>query len=216
MNRTVLIAVPAVIIIVLAIILLARLERSPAAISCAAAHPIVVAFGDSLVKGYGAPAGQDFVSGLSQKTGIPILNLGVSGNTTSDGLMRVGQVLTANPDIVIVLLGGNDALQQVPIEKTRANLDKILQTILSYQGKPIRVILVGVVGGFLNDPYASMFQELAQTYGVTYVPNILSGLITDPQYMSDQVHPNAAGYAKIADRLYPILEHVCGSLPAQH
>jgi acyl-CoA thioesterase-1 len=168
--------------------------------------PVIIAFGDSLVEGYGAPRGGDFVSKLSISLGVPIQNYGRSGDTTADGIARVKEV-EGRGDIAILLLGGNDALKKVPVSQTKENLATLIKR-LQADGKT-HVILVGVLGGFPSDPYAPMFRELAKEYQVTYVPNILSGLIANTKYMSDQVHPNEAGYEKIAERLAPILNTVC-------
>ena len=172
--------------------------------------PTIIALGDSLVAGYGAPEGQDFVTGLSSQIGVPITNLGVSGDTTAQGLARASEI-EESPDIAIILLGGNDALRKVPLEQTKSNLGKIIEKFQADKTKNTRVILIGVLGGFPIDPYSGMFKDLAKQYDVTYVPNILSGLFGRSGFMSeDGIHPNAAGYAKIADRLYPVVEEECG------
>ncbi len=171
-------------------------------------RPVIIAFGDSLVEGYGAPRGGDFVSKLSFRIGVPILNYGKSGDTTTDGLARAKEV-EGRADIVILLLGGNDALRKTPLTQTKQNLATLIERFQT--GGRTQVVLVGVLGGFPSDPYAPMFKELAKEYKVTYVPNILSGLIANSKYMSDQVHPNEAGYEKIAERLTPILNSVCSA-----
>jgi acyl-CoA thioesterase-1 len=84
-------------------------STSPTA--CADAHLNVAAFGDSLVEGYGATAGHDFPSLLSTTLGVPVQNFGRSGDTTSDALARIDSVVSAQPDVVIVLLGGNYAAE---------------------------------------------------------------------------------------------------------
>jgi acyl-CoA thioesterase I len=169
-------------------------------------RPVIIAFGDSLIEGYGAPRGGDFVSKLSSRIGVPILNYGKSGDTTTDGLARVKEV-EGRADIAILLLGGNDALKKTPVSQTKENLATLIERLQA--GGKTHVILVGVLGGFPSDPYAPMFKELAKEYDVTFVPNILSGLIANTTYMSDQVHPNEAGYEKIAERLTPIMNTVC-------
>lgn len=175
------------------------------------AQPRVVAFGDSLVAGYGATLEGGFVSLLSQSLGVPILNLGKSGDTTAQGKARVDTALAANPDITLVLLGGNDALRRVSVEETEQNLREIIEAL---QKSGSRVVLLGVIGGFPRDPYASMFKQLAEEYEVTYVSNVLSGIIAHADLMSDSIHPNQAGYQKIADTLLPLLEDECRELDA--
>jgi len=159
----------------------------------------IVAFGDSLVEGKGSTSGNDFVSLLSKKINKPILNLGISGNTTQDGLARLDRVTDTQPGTVLLLLGGNDYLQKVEKKKTFKNLEQIIQTL---QSKGIFVILLGIRGGILTDSFDGDFANLADKMHIPYVPNVLSGLYGNQQYMSDAVHPNDRGYTKIADTLY--------------
>lgn len=190
--------------------------RSSAEASCSAGSykPTIIAFGDSLVAGYGAPEGSDFVTKLSEKIGIPITNYGRNGDTSAQGLARA-RALSDRPDIVIILLAGNDALQKVSVAETKANLSALIELFQSYQSKRIHVVLVGVMGGFPSDPYASMFKDLAKEHGVTYVPNALSGLFGNKDLMFDQVHPNAAGYEKLAERLVPVLNSECKAVVSE-
>jgi len=165
----------------------------------------IVAFGDSLVAGVGATGGSDFVSLLSKQFEEPIVNLGVRGDTTADALGRLDQVLAENPKVVLVLLGGNDYLQQIPKAETFANLNQIVTTI---HDSGAVVILLGVRGGLLRDEYQGDYQDLAQSLGTAYVPNVLDGLFANPSLMSDTVHPNDAGYQVIADKVEPVLRDV--------
>jgi lysophospholipase L1-like esterase len=163
----------------------------------------IVAFGDSLIQGVGSTDGHDLVSDLSARIGQPIVNLGVSGNTTAQGLARISELDRYDPKVVILLLGGNDFLQKVPQSETFANLAQIIQNI---QGRGAIVLLLGVRGGVLSDPFAAEYQQLASTYHTAYVSNVLKGLLGHPDLMSDEVHPNDAGYAEIADRVAPVLQ----------
>lgn len=163
----------------------------------------IVAFGDSLIFGQGASsADKNFVSLLSDRIGKRIVNLGVPGNTTQNALDRINELDRYNPKVVILLLGGNDYLQKVPIGKTFQNLGVIIQKI---QSKGSVVLLLGVRGGILNDKFDTEFEKISSKYHTAYVSDVLSGLITNMQYMSDAVHPNDLGYQKIADRVYPVL-----------
>lgn len=164
----------------------------------------VIAFGDSLVFGQGASdGGKNFVSLLSKRTGESIVNLGVSGNTTGQALSRLSDLDAYNPKVVLVLLGGNDYLQKVPIETTFQNLANIIKNI---QRRGAVVVLLGVRGGLLNDRFDTEFEKLSKQYKTAYVSDVLDGLIADSRYMADAVHPNDIGYQKIADRIYPILQ----------
>lgn len=164
----------------------------------------VIAFGDSLIQGVGATAGNDFVSQLSALTGASITNLGVSGDTTADGVARLEQLDDYDPKVVLVLLGGNDALQRVPISDTKENLETIIIDIQSRGGI---VLLLGVRGGLLGDrEFDAMYADLASEYGAHYEPDVLRGVFGRPALMADPIHPNDAGYTIIAERLAPVLE----------
>jgi len=163
----------------------------------------IIAFGDSLIFGTGSTSGNDFVSLLSKSLGRPITNLGVPGDTTADGLARITTVTSKDPGVVILLLGGNDYLKKIPEEQTFANLRSII-TKLQEQGS--MVILLGVRGGILRDNFLNQFDALAKETGVIYVPDVLDGLIGDDTYMSDTIHPNDAGYAQIARRVFEAVE----------
>lgn len=165
----------------------------------------IVAFGDSLIEGVGATPGKDFVSQLSKKIGEPIINLGISGNTTAQGLARVDRIAEYKPKVVLVLLGGNDYLQKVPKKEIFRNLEMIVSNI---QSTGAIVVMLGVQGGVFGDPYEGEFEALAQKKGTVYVPNVLEGLIGNSRYMSDAIHPNDVGYLKIVERVYPEVKKV--------
>lgn len=158
----------------------------------------IVAFGDSLVVGYGATPGQDFVSVLSRDLEIPIENFGKNGDTSADALARMDTVLNRDPGLVILLIGGNDFLKKVPIETTDKNIRNIVSQFIE---NGTIVVLVGVRGGLLSDPFAPMYASIAKDYDLPYIPNILSGLLGNSEYLYDAIHPNDLGYARIADRL---------------
>ena len=102
----------------------------------------------------------------------------------------------------MLLLGGNDFLKRVPKHEMLSNLEQIITAI---QNKGAVVILLGVRGGLITDSYESDLRSLAEKTGSAYVPNVLKGLIGNPKYMDDSIHPNNAGYAIIADHIYPLL-----------
>lgn len=129
-----------------------------------------------------------------------IVNLGVSGDTTAQGLARIDDVLSIDPGTVIVLLGGNDYLRKIPQQETFANLKTIVTKLQSHG---IMVVLLGVRGGLLVDKFDRDFKKLAKETEAIFVPNVLDGLIGDTKYMSsDAIHPNNKGYEKIAERVY--------------
>lgn len=162
-------------------------------------NDVIVAFGDSLVEGVGATKGNDLVSVLARKLGHEVVNLGKSGNTTADGVARMQEVLAYDPGTVILLLGGNDYLRRMNAEETRANLATLIST---FQARGAMVVLLGVRGGIVLDGREALFEELSETYKTVYVSDVLSGVFGHPEYMYDAIHPNDAGYARIAERVY--------------
>ena len=175
--------------------------------------PVIVAFGDSLTEGIGATSiERGYVGVLERRLGITIINRGVSGNTTEDALVRLDADITPlHPNIVIILLGGNDYLKHIPQQETFANLKQIIAKV---QGEGAVVLLLGVRGGLLHDKFGPDFETLARETGSIYVPNILDGIYGNAKLMSDEVHPNDAGYMKIADKIAPTLDGIVLSIPA--
>lgn len=166
---------------------------------------VIVAYGDSLVLGIGATSGNDFVSVLSRNIGVPIENLGVPGNTSELGLVRIDEVLKREPDIVLLLLGGNDYLLRLPRDETLQNLERIIMKL--HEAGSI-VVLLGVRGGVLRDNFKKDFKNLAKEHNTAFVPNVLDGLIGSSELMYDAIHPNDRGYALIAAKIEPILREL--------
>jgi acyl-CoA thioesterase I len=161
----------------------------------------IVAFGDSLVKGVGSESG-GFVALLSQSLGVPIANLGLSGDTTESALQRVGQVAERKPALTLILLGGNDFVRRVPHEETIKNLEHIITAI---QATGSVVILIGLDAGLLGKDEGKIFENLSIKYRTAYVPDILDGIYGNRKLMSDLLHPNDSGYALMAERIEPVL-----------
>ncbi|HEY4479378.1 MAG TPA: GDSL-type esterase/lipase family protein [Candidatus Paceibacterota bacterium] len=164
----------------------------------------IIALGDSLTAGVGATEGKDYVSRLNDKLGVLIINAGKSGDTTETALLRLyDDVLIKKPKLVIVMLGGNDYLRKIPKEITFENLDTIIKRIHSSGSM---VLLVGVQGGIIGDPYKREFEALAEKHNTGYVSNILENIVGHNDRMSDGIHPNDLGYDKIAVRLEPAVK----------
>jgi Lysophospholipase L1 and related esterases len=159
----------------------------------------VIAFGDSLTAGYGAGAGEDWPSRVAASTNIPIVNAGHSGDTTEDALARIDDdVLARDPRIVIVGLGGNDFLRGFPIASTESNLRAIVQKI---HARGAMVVLLGFRFPSLDANYEKMYERVAEEEGCLLVKRVMKGILTDAKLKSDQIHPNAAGYALMAERI---------------
>lgn len=170
----------------------------------------VIAFGDSLVAGVGTTSGGNFVSLLSQRLNVSILNSGRPGDTTGAALSRLQvSVLDRNPGIVIVLLGGNDLLQGIPIQTRLNNINSIVDQI---RAKGAAVVLVGLGMGQI-DPWEGALPGIATRTSSTLVPDILEGIFGVPALMFDSVHPNNAGHQIMADRIEPLLRPLVNALP---
>ena len=164
----------------------------------------IICFGDSLTQGAGASGGHDYPSLLGKALGRQVINAGVSGDTTRDGLGRIQQdVLDRDPLLVIVQFGGNDFLRQIPQTEIFSNLDEMVQRI---QEEGAMVVLVGVQPGLLGDATRGEYQKVARARRAAFVPNILAGILTEPRFKSDQLHPNDLGYERIAKRILKVVK----------
>lgn len=159
----------------------------------------IVCFGDSLTEGVGAGSGEDYPAVLSRELGMPVVNAGRRGDTTSQALERLSaSVLSKNPRLVIVFLGGNDFLRRVPLEETRQNLAEIVRRI---QAQGAMVVIAGIRLGLFTDEYSAIFEEAARQSGALYIPQVMKGVLNDSTLKSDPIHPNGAGYRLIAGRI---------------
>lgn len=163
---------------------------------------VIVAFGDSLSAGVGAP-GKGFVDVLAQRLNMPIVNHGVPGNTTADGVKRL-PTIPANErgGIVLLALGGNDLLRQHSTESMMKNLRAMIEQVQRDGGQ---VILVGIGGAPLRPSLTGEYRKLARETGCRFVPDLLGGILTDREKMADSIHPNAQGYIEVADKIEPVL-----------
>lgn len=164
-------------------------------------RPVIVAFGDSLTAGYGVPPGKSYPDDLQRlldSAGYKyrVVNLGVSGDTTTDGLQRVSDVLDAKPAIVILEFGGNDGLRGLPVSTTRANLSKIIQTL---QNKGIRILLAGMTlprnyGETYIHSFDQIYLALSTQFHLARIPFLLEGVGGHPELVQpDGIHPTVEG-----------------------
>lgn len=175
--------------------------------------PVIVAFGDSLTAGFGADPGSsypDFLQKELDKRGVKwrVVNAGVSGDTTTDGLNRVAEVLSYRPSVVVLEFGGNDGLRGLPLATTRANLD---QMIAQLQSRTTSVILAGMTlppnyGPEYIRPFESIYRDLAAKYKIPLIGFLLAGVGGNPNLMQrDGLHPTAQGNAIVANTVLKTL-----------
>ncbi len=134
-----------------------------------------------------------------------MVNQGVSGDTTTDGVQRLPNVLAVKPRLVILELGGNDGLRGLPVKTTRANLE---QMIVALQKTGATVVIAGMTlprnyGQEYIHPFEQMYVALAKQYRLTRIPFLLDGVATDSKLMqADSIHPTAQGNAIVAKTVY--------------
>ena len=163
---------------------------------------LVLVLGDSLSFGTGANQGEDYPTLLASNTGWQIINAGVPGDTSSEGLARLPVLLENHqPKLLILALGGNDFLQKLPTSQTSSNIRAILAQT---KAKNITTVLVAIpefspikaaVGSLSDHP---LYEEIAKETATPLAEEVFSEVLSDNNLKSDQVHPNAAGYKEVA------------------
>ncbi|MGH6946020.1 MAG: arylesterase [Kiloniellales bacterium] len=183
----------------------------------------LLAFGDSLIHGYGLAAADTLPAQLEmalQEAGyvIEVLNGGNSGDTTASGLARLDWSLAEQPDLVLLALGANDGLRGLEPVATAANLDAML-TELEQRGIP--VLLAGMLaprnlGADYAAEFDNLYPRLAEKHAVALYPFLLEGVALDPALnQADGIHPNAKGVTAIVEGLVPHLTPLLDRLDAK-
>lgn len=157
---------------------------------------VIVAFGDSLTAGLGARKTESYPAALSGILGCPVVNAGVPGEDTTEGLARLPRVLkTERPNLVILCHGGNDMLNGEDERVTKQNLDAMISLI---RRAGADVILIGVPRPALVLKVPQFYKDVAQSQGILLDTETLPNILSNPSLKSDTVHPNAAGYKLMA------------------
>ncbi|MEO5740891.1 MAG: arylesterase [Vicinamibacterales bacterium] len=177
----------------------------------APSSPRIVVLGDSLTAGLGIPRDEAYPAVLQRmlrEAGIPleVVNAGVSGDTTADGLRRANWALEGDVRLLILALGANDGLRGLPPAQMKANLQSLIHRA---RQRGIPVLLAGMeappnYGEQYAESFRQVFQDLARENRVTFVPFLLEGVAGIPTFnQSDGIHPTSAGAARIAEHLWP-------------
>ncbi len=177
-------------------------------------RPVIVALGDSLTAGLGVVPSESYPSQLQSLLDADgfryrVVNAGVSGDTSAQGLNRLAAVRSLNPEFVIVELGANDGLRGIPIAQTQSNLEEILQIL---QSEGIRVILAGMqippnYGPEYTAEFRALFGKLSSKYQAPLVPFFLDGVAGIPDLnQEDGIHPTAEGYRKVTENVWKTLK----------
>ena len=168
----------------------------------------VIALGDSLTYGYGASPETAYPAVLAEMTRWSIINEGINGNTSADVLARTDQIISQNPDLVLLGVGGNDVLQRIHPETTRAN---ITETIGKLKSANIPVVLIAqphfsasaLFGRASDNP---IYEDIAKLENVPLYASGWSKVLSDDTLKSDQIHANSADYRNFAEGLYDYLQ----------
>ena len=196
----------------------ARLSANPPSGGRAAAEarPRVVVLGDSLTAGLGLSADEAYPALLQQRldtAGLTyhVVNAGVSGDTSAGGLSRLDWALDGDVRVLIVALGGNDALRGLPVTELRHNLSAIIEQA---QARGIRVILAGMeappnFGRSYTVEFHEVYREVAKKYGIAFLPFLLEGVAgIESLNQRDGIHPTAQGARSVADNVWAVLRPI--------
>lgn len=179
----------------------------------AAKEPVIVCYGDSITAGHGLEPSQAYPAALQRDLDTRgyhyrVVNAGVSGNTTKDGVDRLPIILAMHPSVVIVEFGGNDGLRGFPLAVTRRNLGIIVSRLLAAHAK---VLLAGITlppnyGAAYIHRFDLMYHQVAARYHVPLLPMLYAHVYTVPgAIQSDGIHPTAKGSRLIAKNFLPLL-----------
>jgi lysophospholipase L1-like esterase len=185
-------------------VLLVACSGSQPKLSRLAPDAVVLAFGDSLTAGVGANPAESYPARLEAMIGRKVVSSGVPGETSAGGLARLPAALEdAKPQLVILCEGGNDFLQKLDEAQAANNLRAMVRLARS-QGA--QVVLIAVPKpGLLPSP-AEFYAAVAKEFGVPHEDSALRKILTDNELKSDLVHPNAAGYARLAEAVAALLK----------
>ena len=172
----------------------------------------VLALGDSLTAPHGVTPEQAWPTLLAAKTGWAVVNAGVSGDTSAGALQRLpGLIEEHNPQLVLVTLGGNDMLRRLPQGQTTANLGRMLALAKAHGAKAVLLAtpkpsLAGAA--FNNLSAAEFYREVAKESQVPLIEDAMAEVLSKTELKGDQLHPNAAGHALLAEKIFEGLKKI--------
>jgi acyl-CoA thioesterase-1 len=163
----------------------------------------ILAFGDSLTYGTGAAPQESYPAVLSRLTGLEVINAGMPGETTGQGLARLPALLReTSPDLLILLEGGNDILRSVRPEVTKRNLAEM---VAAARASGVQVVILGVPDKLLFSASAPLYEELARELQIAFDGETMGSLLRDRDLKSDAVHLNGVGYRLMAEAIHELL-----------
>ena len=177
-------------------------------------RPAIVCFGDSLTAGFGLDPGRSYPDLLQHELDrkgyrYHVVNMGVSGDTTQDGLARLAMVLSEHPQIVVLEFGANDGLRGQPVSGAEQNQARMIEAL---QKAGARVVLAGITlppnyGPEYLNRFNAMYPDLAKRYRLPLIPFLLADVAAKPNLMQrDGLHPNAEGTRLVAQNVLRAVE----------
>ena len=185
-------------------VLLAGCNKPPETLPKLAGDAVILAFGDSLTYGTGATGLHDYPSVLTGLSEREVINEGVPGEISGDGLKRLPALLDEyQPELLILIHGGNDMLRKIPQAQTIDNLNKM---ITEARNRNISIVMLGVPQPnlFLLSS-ADFYRVIAENQHILVDLETLPDILADNSLKSDMVHPNDAGYRRMADNIFKLL-----------
>jgi len=168
------------------------------------ANATILSFGDSLTRGTGADDGESYPDILAQLTGRSIINAGIPGELSEQGLKRLPALLDEHqPDLLILCHGGNDLLRKKDLGQMGANVRAMIKLA---QDRAIPVVLLGVPQPTIFLSTAEIYSEIAESTGTLLIEDIIADVLSDNTLKSDPAHPNKQGYQRIAEEIYTVLQ----------
>lgn len=181
---------------------LAACDRGPR-LAPLPADAVILAFGDSLTAGQGVSPEQSYPAVLARLSGRRVVNAGVPGEVTADGLARLPDVLDeTRPQLLLLLHGGNDILRNLDPVQAAGNLSAMVRQA---RARGIGVVLIGVPEKRLFSDSSPIYQALAEREALVFEGEIIAELVRSPAMKSDAVHFNASGYERLAQTLHALL-----------
>jgi lysophospholipase L1-like esterase len=203
MNRVISLRLPLIILGLLLSLLLAGCRDRTPRLSPLEPGALILAFGDSLTAGNGAGRDASYPAVLEQLTGYRTVNAGRPGELSGEGLQRLpGLLQRYQPDLVILCHGGNDLLRRHDPEQTATNLRRMIEAARNNHAE---IVLLAVPQPGLWLKAAPFYQQLAEEYRIPCDTETLSAILGRRELKSDAIHPNAAGYRKLAEALADII-----------
>lgn len=174
----------------------------------------IIFLGDSITAGYGVNKSRAFPALIAARlekeklSSFEVINGGISGSTTASGLSRLKWQLKGKPSYIVIALGANDGLRGIKVDKTKENLEEIINLAKQHQ---LKILMAGMMmppnyGKHYTEEFAAIFPDLAKKHSIPLMPFLLEGVAGEaPLNQTDGIHPNEKGHEMIAEKIWPHL-----------